>query len=918
MELTDAEIETLAYTLLGEARGEGLAGMYAVANVIQNRANSPAYPDHPVDVALQPWQFSTNNGPNMGGGNQTQTRRDAPVGSAIYRQAEEIARAVFENDDPVDITGGSLMYHARGITPYWASSVTTELGTRRIGNHVYYPRTPMPADPIAEAYVAVNGVRVARFRAPTPAEQFGARATTYTPSLEEIESWQDGGFNTPLQRYQFDRIAARDFYGINARGRGAVVESDGRQTPRQRIDEARAEQRRNSAQAMARQGALERTYAPAPVERVSSGSLSLPTESQIIVRELAPNYPTPLDRRGSPWTNFETPLTRSEEKAFQAWKAINAPDDSGYDYDLRGAFKAGLERGADGHMLDTFKKPNHPTFSVESQYAPFAPALAGHWDKKGNFVYPAEAVDIWDTIAPGDPVPRETVPLRSRPLTAKERYAIADAFGLDGDVLRITPEGLAVRKVNLLTVGPDGTPVITPTPRPIKEALPLPAKPSGGPTSSRGASVAAARRLAAAKAEAAAASRIIPIPDPMRVYPPEAAKAPAAPAKLPGPVNSRGAAGAAARSLAAQKANRLPTGDPGMPAPTGVDADRFKYVRDEGPLAVGARIPAVVTKLKVPEIKPPSVSPGITSPVVPARRPTTVTMPPVPTVPKEFLEQIERLDGMPGPKPGAPMGDPINPKKLLDGVEAETRRLAGMPPKEPPMPRPDPRRASTLKSPAPLPAPAPLTFPQQPVKTATVSPVVPPRRPDSPTAPTVPARRPDTKRSTPTVQLELEPAVPNKSALAIAAGVIPFGGIMSNAQKLALAPKPGKVSLSTVKPPSTKPTVEAPKVPGQQGSSATGNAAAETGRRPTVQNNLDGGRGGSSGSTSSPSYVGERFNHQTGSYESYYGQPVSTSSSGTKTFQGSSTGTTYTVGQTYSNGNGSFVANSNGTFTKVK
>lgn len=36
-----------------------------------------------------------------------------------------------------------------------------------------------------------------------------------------------------------------------------------------------------------------------------------------------------------------------------------------------------------------------------------------------------------------------------------------------------------------------------------------------------------------------------------------------------------------------------------------------------------------------------------------------------------------------------------------------------------------------------------------------------------------------------------------------------------------------------------------------------------------------------------------------------------------QTFKGTSTGRTYTVGQQYSNGNGTFVANSNGTFTKV-
>ena len=77
---------------------------------------------------------------------------------------------------------------------------------------------------------------------------------------------------------------------------------------------------------------------------------------------------------------FDTPLTPEEETRFQIWKQLNAPNDSGADYDLRGAFKANLSPGANGHRSDLFKKPNHPTFSDESQYAKDSPELAGHWE----------------------------------------------------------------------------------------------------------------------------------------------------------------------------------------------------------------------------------------------------------------------------------------------------------------------------------------------------------------------------------------------------------------------------------------------------------------------------------------------------------------------------------------------------------
>lgn len=76
---------------------------------------------------------------------------------------------------------------------------------------------------------------------------------------------------------------------------------------------------------------------------------------------------------------FETKLNPDEEEQFSAWKQQYAPKDSGVDYDLRGAFKAGLKPGENGHWPDTFKKPNHPTFSNESIYAKEVPEKAGHW-----------------------------------------------------------------------------------------------------------------------------------------------------------------------------------------------------------------------------------------------------------------------------------------------------------------------------------------------------------------------------------------------------------------------------------------------------------------------------------------------------------------------------------------------------------
>jgi hypothetical protein len=55
---------------------------------------------------------------------------------------------------------------------------------------------------------------------------------------------------------------------------------------------------------------------------------------------------------------FDTPLSPPDEQAFQQWFAKNKqsgaihPQDTGQDYDLRGAFKAGVTPGADAHWPD--------------------------------------------------------------------------------------------------------------------------------------------------------------------------------------------------------------------------------------------------------------------------------------------------------------------------------------------------------------------------------------------------------------------------------------------------------------------------------------------------------------------------------------------------------------------------------------
>ncbi|HTH11974.1 MAG TPA: cell wall hydrolase, partial [Acidovorax sp.] len=143
-QLTDQQRDTLVRTILGEARGEGVDGMAAVAHVIANRAASGQYPSDPARVARQPFQFSTWN-TGEGGNNPQQFRK----GSREYQTAAQVIDQVFggQSRDP---TNGALFYHTPQVNPNWSRDVN-QFGTTRIGNHIFYNGNPVPPRDIPNA-----------------------------------------------------------------------------------------------------------------------------------------------------------------------------------------------------------------------------------------------------------------------------------------------------------------------------------------------------------------------------------------------------------------------------------------------------------------------------------------------------------------------------------------------------------------------------------------------------------------------------------------------------------------------------------------------------------------------------------------------------------------------------------------------
>lgn len=120
----------LSEALYFEARGEEVEGIFAVAEVILNRVDSPAYPDTVCDVVYQGTgrQFECQFTYSCDGKKETISDKQA------YARVAKVARLMLDGA-PRSLTDGATHYHTRSVHPRW-SRVYPE--TVRIGYHVFY------------------------------------------------------------------------------------------------------------------------------------------------------------------------------------------------------------------------------------------------------------------------------------------------------------------------------------------------------------------------------------------------------------------------------------------------------------------------------------------------------------------------------------------------------------------------------------------------------------------------------------------------------------------------------------------------------------------------------------------------------------------------------------------------------------
>ncbi len=113
----------LARNVYFEARGEPLAGQYAIAEVTMNRRASPLFPRTVCGVVYQRSAFSWTDAAAL----------PEPAGEE-WKRAWNVAEAVYYGREAPRLDG-ALFYHATYIRPDWARD---KRPVAQIGRHVFY------------------------------------------------------------------------------------------------------------------------------------------------------------------------------------------------------------------------------------------------------------------------------------------------------------------------------------------------------------------------------------------------------------------------------------------------------------------------------------------------------------------------------------------------------------------------------------------------------------------------------------------------------------------------------------------------------------------------------------------------------------------------------------------------------------
>ncbi len=182
---SQSDSDCLTQAVYYEARGEGLDGMRAVAQVILNRVRHPAYPKTICGVVYQgaylrtSCQFSFTCNGAMG----------APIEAWAWRRAKQVADAAL-GGYVMAAVGSATHFHTLSVDPVWSDSMV-KIAT--IGSHIFYQfrghgahmgggDVVQPSDDVPEVIAAADSAPVGDSL--TPPVTDASLTTTTMPAMQ--------------------------------------------------------------------------------------------------------------------------------------------------------------------------------------------------------------------------------------------------------------------------------------------------------------------------------------------------------------------------------------------------------------------------------------------------------------------------------------------------------------------------------------------------------------------------------------------------------------------------------------------------------------------------------------------------------------------------------------------------------------
>ena len=130
-----AEHKCLSEALYYEARGEGMVGQKAIAEVVFHRMNHGNY-GHSICAVV--YEGKDRPGCQFSFACNGDARK--PKQADAWRRSEMLAAQILTGEVPLkNATGGATNFHAVSVSPDWADTLEK---TTQIGNHIFYRGAP--------------------------------------------------------------------------------------------------------------------------------------------------------------------------------------------------------------------------------------------------------------------------------------------------------------------------------------------------------------------------------------------------------------------------------------------------------------------------------------------------------------------------------------------------------------------------------------------------------------------------------------------------------------------------------------------------------------------------------------------------------------------------------------------------------